>query len=260
MAAPPITERHLHHFHRRSPIKEAVRVATTANIAISTALNNGDSLDGITLATDDRVLVKDQSTGSQNGIYVVGATPVRAYDQSIDDPAFGFLVYVREGTAGGGKLYRNTNTSTPTIDTTSLTFATVSGVDLTGIDFLVGTATGLLSGEIVAGTTPGGELGGTWGSPTVDATHSGSTHDAATNTHIADATDAHDASAISIVDTGGYFTGTDVEAALQELGADIAGGGGSGEILITDTPAGSPLVFADLLQNDDGTDLLYADT
>jgi hypothetical protein len=42
--------------------------------------------------------------------------------------------------------------------------------------------------------------------------------------HIADATDAHDASAISIVDAGTYFTGTDVEAALQELGA---GGGGS---------------------------------
>lgn len=44
------------------------------------------------------------------------------------------------------------------------------------IDFLVGTATGSLSGEIVAGTAPGGELGGTWGSPTVDATHSGSAH------------------------------------------------------------------------------------
>lgn len=47
---------------------------------------------------------------------------------------------------------------------------------LAGIDFLVGTATGALSGEIVAGTAPGGELGGTWASPTVDATHSGSVH------------------------------------------------------------------------------------
>ena len=127
MAAPPIVERHLHHFHRRSPIKESVRVATTANITISTALNNGDTLDGITLATDDRVLVKNQTTGSQNGIYVVAASPVRAYDQSTDDPAFGFLVYVREGTTNGGTLWRNTNTSTPTIDTTSLTFAAVGG-------------------------------------------------------------------------------------------------------------------------------------
>ena len=43
-------------------------------------------------------------------------------------------------------------------------------------DYLVGTASGGLSAEIVVGTTPGGELGGTWASPTVDATHSGSAH------------------------------------------------------------------------------------
>ena len=43
-------------------------------------------------------------------------------------------------------------------------------------DYLVGTANGGLSAEIVVGTSPGGELGGTWASPTVDATHSGSAH------------------------------------------------------------------------------------
>lgn len=43
-------------------------------------------------------------------------------------------------------------------------------------DYLVGTANGSLSGEIVVGATPGGELGNTWASPTVDATHSGSAH------------------------------------------------------------------------------------
>lgn len=48
----------------------------------------------------------------------------------------------------------------------------------TAADYLVGTAQAGLSGEIVVGTTPGGELGGTWASPTVDATHSGSTHTA----------------------------------------------------------------------------------
>jgi hypothetical protein len=47
--------------------------------------------------------------------------------------------------------------------------------------------------------------------------------EAAVETHTADPTDAHDASAISIVDAGAYFTGTDVEAALQELGAGTGG-------------------------------------
>lgn len=56
---------------------------------------------------------------------------------------------------------------------------------LTAIDFLVGTATGELSNEIVAGTTPGGELGGTWASPTVDATHSGSAHHTQSHDHSA---------------------------------------------------------------------------
>jgi hypothetical protein len=225
MADPPVSERHKPHFHRDAPVKDDVRAATTASITISTALNNGDSLDNVTLATGDRVLVKDQSTDSQNGIYVVGVTPVRAYDLSTDDPAFGFLVYVRQGTANAGTLWKNTNTTAPTIDSTSLTFGQITGGSgaPTTVDYLVGTADAGLSAEIVVGTTPGGELGGTWASPTVDGTHSGSTHDAATNTHIADTTDAHDASAISIVDTGGYFTGTEVEAALQELGA-IAGG------------------------------------
>lgn len=43
-------------------------------------------------------------------------------------------------------------------------------------DYLVGTANATLTNEIVVGTTPGGELGGTWAAPTVDATHSGSAH------------------------------------------------------------------------------------
>ncbi len=104
-----------------------MRVATTAGIAISTALNNGDVIDGVTLATDDRVLVKDQSSAAQNGIYIVGASPARAYDQSTDDAAFAFLVYVVQGTIGGGNLFRNTNTTAPTIGADAITFEEVTG-------------------------------------------------------------------------------------------------------------------------------------
>jgi hypothetical protein len=66
--------------------KDNVRVATTAEITISTDLNSGDTIDGVTLADGDRVLVKNQTTTpAENGIYVVGATPVRS-DDMIDKP------------------------------------------------------------------------------------------------------------------------------------------------------------------------------
>ena len=55
-------------------IHDAAKAATTANITISTALVAGQSLDGVTLAANDRVLVKNQTTASQNGIYVVSAS------------------------------------------------------------------------------------------------------------------------------------------------------------------------------------------
>ncbi len=60
----------------------------------------------------------------------------------------------------------------------------------TGVDYLVGTADATLTNEIVVGTTPGGELGGTWASPTVDSTHSGSSHAGVVSTHEA-ASDPH---------------------------------------------------------------------
>lgn len=52
----------------------------------------------------------------------------------------------------------------------------VAAAAATTADYLVGTAQAGLSAEIVVGTTPGGELGGTWASPTIDAVHSGSPH------------------------------------------------------------------------------------
>ncbi len=152
MPAPPIVERHLPHFHRRGPVKEPARVATTANIAISTALNVGDVIDGVTLADLDRVLVKDQSTASQNGIWIAGATPVRAYDESTDDPAFGYVVFVIEGTANGQKMFRNTNTAPPTIGSTSIAFAelvTASSYTLTIKDEGTPLATGATSIDFV---------------------------------------------------------------------------------------------------------------
>lgn len=102
--------------------KEPVRVATTANGALATAYENGDTVDGITLATGDRILLKDQTTGSENGIYTVNATgaPTRATDWDGSTEAEGAIVYSREGTANAGKAWKVDTTGTITIGTTAV--------------------------------------------------------------------------------------------------------------------------------------------
>lgn len=78
---------------------------------------------------------------------------------------------------GARSLWPNTYTDAGTNNRVlPETAAPSGGIAPANADYLVGTANGDLSGEIVVGATPGGELGGTWASPTVDATHSGSAH------------------------------------------------------------------------------------
>src|SRR5687768_15275521 len=62
--------------------KRSVRVATTTNGALATAYANGQTVDGVTLVTGDRILLKNQTAGAENGIYVVAASgaPARATD------------------------------------------------------------------------------------------------------------------------------------------------------------------------------------
>ena len=109
-------------------IKDSVRVATTANITISTDLNVGDTIDGVTLADGDRVLVKDQSTASENGIYVAGSSPARSGDANTSaEVTSGLFVFVEEGTANADNGYVLTTNNPITLDTTDLSFAQFSG-------------------------------------------------------------------------------------------------------------------------------------
>lgn len=85
--------------------------------------------------------------------------------------------------------------------------------------------------------------------PQATTTASSSAGEPTADAHIADTADAHDASAISIVDAGTYFTGTDVEAALQELGA--AGGGYPAMDDLTDVDT-SGVADGDVLVYDSG--------
>ena len=108
--------------------KDSVRVATTANLNLSAP---GASIDGISLSSGDRVLVKNQSTASQNGIYVwngASSTATRATDaDSSSEVTAGMFVFVEEGTVNADQGFVLTTDGSITVGSTSLSFTQFSG-------------------------------------------------------------------------------------------------------------------------------------
>ncbi|GKU79280.1 pyocin knob domain-containing protein [Paenibacillus sp. L3-i20] len=114
--------------------KDAVRVATTANITLSAT----QTVDGIVLAVGDRVLVKNQTTAAQNGIYAVAAGVwLRAADSDIAAKVTpGMTTRVLDGTVNKLSTWQLTTAGTITLNTTALVFSQVNGVpDNIGIEF-----------------------------------------------------------------------------------------------------------------------------
>ena len=106
-------------------VKDSVRAATTANITLSAP----QTVDGVALVAGDRVLVKDQSTASANGIYVVAAgawTRATDADSSVKVTP-GMFTFVEEGTANADSGWVLTTNSPVTLGTTSLAFTQFSG-------------------------------------------------------------------------------------------------------------------------------------
>lgn len=101
-------------------IKPPCRVATTANITLSGL----QTIDGVTVVAGDRVLVKDQTTATENGIYEADTSAwSRAKDFNGNrDAVQGTTIPVYAGTVNGGMYYQVTNANPITIGTTSLTF------------------------------------------------------------------------------------------------------------------------------------------
>lgn len=134
--------------------KDAVRVATTAAGTLTTSFANASVVDGITLATGDRILVKDQAAGAENGLYTVNATgaPTRSVDADTASDFQGAAVFVANGTTNGGTRWVNSTTGTIVLGTTALTFANFgggssytagNGLTLATNDFNVGAGTGI---------------------------------------------------------------------------------------------------------------------
>lgn len=105
--------------------KQAVRVATTGAGTLSTDFENGDTIDGVVLATGDRILIKDQAAPTENGIYIVAASgaPARSLDADSGTELVNASVYVSEGTANEETQWTCATNAPITVGVTNITFS-----------------------------------------------------------------------------------------------------------------------------------------
>ena len=105
--------------------KQSVKAASTTNIA---SLSGTTTIDGVALVAGDRILVKDQSTPSQNGVYVVAAGAwSRADDMSTWDEHRSAFLFVEQGTVNAENGFLCTVDAGGTLGTTAITFVQFSG-------------------------------------------------------------------------------------------------------------------------------------
>lgn len=116
-------------------VKQSVKVATTAAINLSTGLEAGNVIDGVTLVAGDRVLVKNQGTPSENGIYVAVAAAAGAAPRSSDangtadtgELKSGTFAFVEEGTVNFDSGFVVSTDGTITVGSTAITWTQFSG-------------------------------------------------------------------------------------------------------------------------------------
>lgn len=135
--------------------KASVRVIATTQASLTSAYANGQSVDGVTLVTGDRILLGGQTTASDNGIYTVNASgaPTRATDADASgEISKGALVYVEAGTAHAGQLWVCSATgATPWVPGTSTStwtqFAGAADITATSPIIKTGNAIGINLGN-----------------------------------------------------------------------------------------------------------------
>ena len=139
-----------------------VRVATTGNISLSTDLQNNDTIDGITVSTGDKVLVKSNTNQTQNGIYIVVASGTASRDPEFDtvDELAGQMIIVKEGSVNADSFFLCT-TDSGSIGSANITFTQVTpssggtvtqvGIAQSGSEFTISGSPITTSGNITLG-------------------------------------------------------------------------------------------------------------
>jgi len=219
--------------------KESARVASTGPLTVASA---PAAIDGVTLVNGDRVLLKDQASLPENGIYIFngsGSALTRSLDADEDSEVSAMMtVGIEEGTANADRVYTVTSNDPLTVGTSDIVFGLLpvntftggNGIDITGtvisVDLLAGG--GLKFSGIELAVEP------------ADFAGVGLIDDGADNLAIdwsvtfndAKAVKAEDinsvangegASIVGVEDASGYYAGTDMEAVTNELEAQIGG-------------------------------------
>lgn len=146
--------------------KRYVRLKSTGNLAVATALAAGQTIDGKTVVAGDRIFLGSQTTGSENGIYIAPASGAasRATDFDTGTEIPGALIIVNEGTANGDTMWLETTDGPITIGTTALAFTQfTTGITYTadgnGIELSAGTFSLELDGSSLSKSSTGLRIG-----------------------------------------------------------------------------------------------------
>lgn len=163
-----VTKQQLDAIARGLDWKNSVRAATTANITLSAP----QTIDGISVIAGDRVLVKDQSTASANGIYVVAAgawTRATDFDDAVEITSAA-AVSVESGTVNGDAAFILATDGAITVGTTSLSFSRLGG---TGTAYTAGNGLSLAGSQFSVTPKSGGGLIVDGTGVSIDSSYSG---------------------------------------------------------------------------------------
>ncbi len=271
LALHPATKQYVDNAIQGLDAKASVRVATTANITLSAP----QTIDTISVVAGDRVLVKNQTTASQNGVYVVAAGAwLRAQDFNGWEEVVKSFVFVEEGSANGNSGWVNTNATGGTLDGTGITFVQFSGagtytasqgITRSGSDFqLTGQALafhGISTNGLIARTASGTVASRAVTAPAAGITVTNGDGVAGNPTLVL----ANDLAAVEGLSTTGFVrrTGTDTWAATALTSSEITtalgftpfhtGNDGTGSLLDADLLDGQHGAFYLDLTNATGT-------
>lgn len=192
--------------------KDEVQCATTTNGTLATAYAAGQVIDGYTLVLADRILLKNQTTQSENGIYVVTAgAPTRATDFDAGSEWKQATVRVVDGTTNKNTQWTCNNTGSVTFGTTAITFVTSGG----GVSYTAGNGLGLSTNTF--SVTPNGS--------SLDVSPSGvKIADAAAGNGLTSASGILSVGAGTGITVGADTVGIDTSVVVRKYAASIGNG------------------------------------